>query len=180
MGIAVCVDEPHHHLARRSSSAWAKYAAVLLVGAYGGLGIHSLLNIQQLFPGQFKNCVFVSIGVIDSATMKGVEEVDRVMAKTRESLERYVSLARRLGLPATFRMRLGTEVVETAVEQCREIAKEFRSPIFFASKLVFQEEHWYQSLLHNETGYQIQRSLQLLGLATVVLPVRVFSGPRAA
>jgi hypothetical protein len=71
-------------------------------------------------------------------------------------------------------------VVETAVELCQEIAKEFRQPIFFASKLVFQEERWYQSLLHNETGYQIQRRLQLLGLPTVVLPVRVLKRRRAA
>jgi amino acid transporter len=154
--------------------------AVLLVGPYGGLGIHAFLNIRQLFPGQFRNVVFVSIGVIDSATMKGVEEVDRMTAKTRESLERYVSLARRLSFSATYRMRIGTEVVETAVELCREIAIEFKQPIFFASKLVFQEERWYQSLLHNETGYQIQRRLQLSGLPTVVLPVRVMKGPRAA
>ena len=154
--------------------------AVLLVGTYGGLGIHSFLNVRQLFPGQFRNIVFVSIGVIDSATMKGVEEVDRMTVKTAESLERYVSLARRMSFSATYRMRVGTEVVETAVELCREIATEFKSPIFFASKLVFQEEHWYQSLLHNETAYQIQRRLQLSGLPTVVLPVRVLKRPRAA
>ncbi|HET6923617.1 MAG TPA: APC family permease, partial [Anaeromyxobacteraceae bacterium] len=39
--------------------------AALLVGGYGGLGIHALLSVQQLFPGHFKNFVFVSVGVID-------------------------------------------------------------------------------------------------------------------
>src|SRR5262249_51441122 len=87
--------------------------AVLLVGPYGGLGIHSLLSVQQLFPGQFRNFVFVSIGVIDTATMKGVEEVDQMAERTKESQAKYVELARRLGLRADSRMRLGTEVVDT-------------------------------------------------------------------
>ncbi|HXI33483.1 MAG TPA: APC family permease, partial [Gemmatimonadales bacterium] len=36
--------------------------AVLLVGEYSGLGIHSLLTVNRLFPGHFRNFVFVSVG----------------------------------------------------------------------------------------------------------------------
>src|SRR5262249_27008251 len=47
--------------------------AVLLVGGYAGLGIHCLLSVQRLFPGYFKNFLFVSVGVIDSASFVNVE-----------------------------------------------------------------------------------------------------------
>ncbi|HKR10339.1 MAG TPA: APC family permease, partial [Gemmatimonadaceae bacterium] len=77
--------------------------AVLLVGGYGGVGIHALLTIQRLFPGHFRNIVFVSIGVIDVATMKGVEEVERLRLATEKSLEEYVGLAHRFGFGAEWR-----------------------------------------------------------------------------
>jgi amino acid transporter len=149
--------------------------AVLLVSSYSGLGIHSLLSVIQTFPGQYKNVIFVSIGVIDSATMKGVEEVDLVAAHTKAELEKYVDLAHRLGLAADYRTALGTEVVDTAEELCRKIAREFRRPVFFTSKLVFRDERWYQRLLHNETPYQMQRRFQFAGLTMVVLPVRILA-----
>lgn len=152
--------------------------AVLLVGGYGGLGVHALLSIQRLFPGHFRNFVFAGIGVIDSATMKGVEEVEHVRARTEEVLRRYVELARRLGLAADFRASVGTEVVAEAERLCRELARELPRAIFFAGKLVFERERWFQRVLHNETAYQLQRRLQLAGLQTMVLPVRVLEGPR--
>jgi amino acid permease-like protein len=147
--------------------------AILLVGSYAGLGIHSLLTIQRLFPNYFKNFIFVSVGVVDAATFKGVEAVDEVRLRTMESLDRYVLLARGLGLSADKRMAIGIEAIAPAVELCREMAIGFPRSIYFAGKLVFEEERWYQRLLHNETAYQLQRRLQFAGLNAMVLPVRV-------
>ncbi len=147
--------------------------AVLLVGGYGGLGVHALLTIHRTFPGFFKNFVFVSVGVVDSATMKGVEEVDRVRLRTEHSLQEYVALAHRMKFAADYRMEVGTEAVAEAERVCVEIAKEFPRAVFFAGKLVFQKERWFQRLLHNETANQLQRRLQLDGLNAMVLPVRV-------
>jgi hypothetical protein len=149
--------------------------AVLLVGSYGGLGIHSLLAIQRLFPGYFKNFVFVSVAVIDSATFKGVEEVEEVRQRTASSLERYVKLANGWGLAADQQFAVGTEVVSEAEELCIKVAKKYPRSIVFAGKLVFEQERWFQRLLHNETAYQLQRRLQFSGLNSMVLPVRVLS-----
>jgi amino acid transporter len=151
--------------------------AVLLVGGYAGLGIHSLLTVQRLFPGYFKNFVFVSVGVIDSASFVNVEAVDEVRHRTAADLRRYVELATGLGLAADSRMAVGTEAVATAADLCGQIAREFPRSLFFAGKLIFQRERWYQRLLHNETAYQLQRRLQFAGLNAMVLPVRV---PEAA
>jgi K+ transporter len=147
--------------------------AVILVGGYGGLGVHAILTVQRVFPGFFKNFIFVSVGVVDSATMKGIEEVDRIRQQTEASLQQYVSLAHRLRLASGYRMEVGTEAVATAESVCREVAQEFPRAVFFAGKLVFQKERIFQRLLHNETAYQLQRRLQLAGMNAMVMPVRV-------
>jgi len=153
--------------------------AVLLVNQYNGLGIHGLLTIQQLFPGHYKNFIFVSVGSIDAAAMKGFEEVERIGERTEQGLERYVQLARQLGLAADSRMGVGIDVLEEAEKLCLEVGKEFPKAMFFANKLIFEQERWYQRLLHNETAYQLQRRLQFAGLHSMVLPGRVFDKGRS-
>ncbi|HVE83627.1 MAG TPA: APC family permease [Myxococcales bacterium] len=150
-----------------------KPTAVLLVGSYAGLGIHSLLNIQRLFAGHFYNFVFISVGVIDTATFTDLDEVNEVRDRTRSSLEQYVALARRLGLPAEYRMAVGTDAIDEAQSLCRGLVKQFPRCVFFAGKLVFERERWFQRVLHNETAYQLQRRLQFAGLDAMVLPVRI-------
>jgi len=147
--------------------------AVIMVSNYGGLGIRQVLQVQRLFPGQFRNYMFVSVGVIDSAVMKGVEEVERTRQTTEDSLKKYVALARHLGYAADYRMSIGTEAVEEAVKLCLEIHKQFPSAIYFMGKLVFERESWYYRLLHNETAYQLQHRLHFAGLDAIVLSVRL-------
>jgi hypothetical protein len=147
--------------------------AVMLVGSYAGLGIHALLTVQRLFPGYFRNFLFVSVGVVDAATMKDHEAVEEVRRRTEDSLHRYVELARRLGLAADWRMSVATEAIAEAERLCLQIAREYPRAVFFAGKLVFQREGWFQRVLHNETAYALQRRLQFDGLNMMVLPVRV-------
>ncbi len=154
--------------------------AVLLVGSYAGLGVHCLLTVQRLFPNYYKNFIFVSVGVIDSASFKDSDEVREVKEHTVKSLQRYVALARGLGLASDFRFALGTEAVEVATRVCREVGREFPRSMFFAGKLIFQKEQWYQRLLHNETAYQLQRTLQFSGLNAMVLPVRMLESQSVA
>jgi hypothetical protein len=150
-----------------------KPTAVLLVGSFSGLGIHSLLTVMKLFPRYFVNVVFMSVGVVDSATFQGVEEVDRVREQTEDALRKYVELARGMGIPADHRMSMGTEAVSECQRLAGDVAKEYERAIFFAGKLIFEREKWWDRVLHNETAYQIQRRLQFDGLPMVVLPVRV-------
>ena len=154
--------------------------AVLLVGSYAGLGVHCLLTVQRLFPGYYKNFIFISIGVIDSASFKDSDEVREVKERTVQSLQRYVTLAHGLGLAADYRFALGTEAVDVATRVCRDVGKEFPRTMFFAGKLIFQKEQWYQRLLHNETAYQLQRTLQFSGLNAMVLPVRMLESQAVA
>ena len=153
--------------------------AVLLVGGYNGIGVHALLTIQRLFPGHFRNIVFVSIGVIDAATMKGVEEVERLRASTERALRDYVGLAHRFGFAAEYRMAVATDVLDQGEELCQEVARQFARPVFFLGTLIFERERIFQRLLHNETANQLQRRLQFQGMNAMVLPVRVIEAPAA-
>src|SRR5205823_14428851 len=64
--------------------------AVLLVGEYSGLGIHSLLAVQRLFVGYFKNFVFVSAVGVDSYSLVCVEGVAEVRYGITVDLLPYV------------------------------------------------------------------------------------------
>ena len=150
-----------------------KQTAVLLVSAYSGLGVHSLLAVQRTFPGQFKQVIFAAVGVVDSGNFKGEAEIGHLEKKVRSDLDQYVELARRLGLPATHRHSIGTDPVAEAEKLCTAIAEEYPRVVFFGGKLIFQRETWYSRVLHNETATAIQRRLQWQGLPMVVLPVRI-------
>src|SRR3989440_10472686 len=111
-----------------------KPTAVLLVASFSGLGIHSLLTVVKLFPRYFHNVVFMSVAVVDSATFQGVEEVDRVREETETALQKYVDLARRMGIPADYRMSVGTEAVAECERLATEGAREDGRGLFFAGK----------------------------------------------
>ncbi|MFH1147874.1 MAG: APC family permease [Pseudomonadota bacterium] len=146
--------------------------AIQLVSSYSGFGIHTFLSIMATFPKVYKNVVFVSVAVMDSGSFKGAEEVDSLEKSVKNSLEKYVTLARKLGLPATYRMCLTTDVVQAAVSLCKDIREEFPRSTVFAGQLTFRLEKFYHRMLHNETAFAIQRNLQWEGITTVILPVR--------
>jgi K+ transporter len=154
--------------------------AVILVGGYSGLGVHTIFHVHRTFPRHFKNMVFVSVGVIDSGTFKGRDELEALKAHTEASLKRYTGLANRLGFASDYRLAVGTDVVETAVDLCLRTASEFSHAVFFAGQLVFAQEKWFQRILHNQTAFSIQRHLQWHDRTMVILPIRVRKLPPAA
>jgi amino acid transporter len=147
--------------------------AAILVGGFNGLGIHSFLSIQQLFPHYYENYLFLSVGVIDSAKFKGESEIEALRASTEDSLRQYVAFARKLGMKADYRFLLGTEAVDESEKLALDVKKEFPRTIFYLGKLVFERERLVYRLLHNETAHAIQRRLQFSGLQSVILPIRV-------
>jgi amino acid transporter len=147
--------------------------AAILVGGYGGLGVHTLLNAIRFSPGYFKNFVFLSVGVVDSGNFKGADAVDELREHTEEALTDYVMLARKLGMPAVSYLGIGTDAVDKLEEVCLAVKKDFPRTTFFAGQLVFRKDAWYQRLFHNQTAYALQRRLQWDGVPMVILPTRV-------
>jgi hypothetical protein len=147
--------------------------AVLLVNGFSGLGVHTLLSIQNLFPRVYRNYLFVQVGVIDSASFKGASEIDELKKQTISDLGKYVAFARRLGFRADSRFAIGTEAVDQVVRLCQRIREEFPRSIFYLGQLIFENDRFYYRLLHNDTAFAIQRRLQFEGLQAIVLPIRV-------
>lgn len=147
--------------------------AAILVGGYGGLGIHTFLSTVHDFPDHFKGAVFLSVGVIDSREFKGAGTADQLKASVQGQLDKYVAFAQGQGVPATSRLAIGTDAVAEAEKLCLQVAREFPNITFFAGKIIFEREHWYQWLLHNETAYAIQKRLQWAGRMVVVVPAKV-------
>jgi len=151
-----------------------KPTAIVLAGGFGGLGVHTLLQIPRIFPNQFEQVVFVSVGVIDAGTFKGEQEMVALKAKTDSDLAKYVAFAKtRMGWAADADSSLGTEPVAELERLCREVHLRFPRSVFFAGKLIFRDEGWWQRLLHNETAHAVQRRLEFDGLTMVVLPIRM-------
>jgi hypothetical protein len=147
--------------------------AVMLVAGFSGLGVHTVLSVQNLFPHQYKSYLFVSVGVIDSSVFKGHDEIEALKKHTIEDLEKYADFAHKLGFKADYRCDIGTEAVQSVVELCEEVQREFPRSIFFLGQLVFENDRFYYRILHNETAFAIQRRLQFAGLQAIVLPIRV-------
>lgn len=150
-----------------------KMTAVTLVNGYNGFGLHVWLSVLRSFPHVYKNSLFVSVAEIDSGSFKGIGEMKALERSTLEALKKYVALSRSLGIPADYRMDVGTDVVDTVVHLCEKLVEEY--PIFtvFAGKVIFQKENFFYKMLHNETAFAIQRRLQWKGITMVILPIRV-------
>ena len=124
--------------------------AVLLVGAYSGLGIHSLLAIFRQFPGLYKQVAFVSVSVMDTGNFKGVGELENLKTQTQQTLNRYIVLAHSYGLAAAGFTAAGTDPMDEIEMLCRDIGRQFPMAVFFAGKLIFRKDTWYQRLLHTK------------------------------
>ena len=65
---------------------------------------------------------------------------------------------------------------------CLEVAHEFPQAVFFAGKLIFDDEleGFISRFLHNHTALELQNWLQVHGLSLVILPVRVLPSASAS
>jgi amino acid transporter len=146
--------------------------AILMVGGFNGLGLHSLLSIHRCFPNYFKNVVFLEVGIVDSSRFKGRHEVRRLEKAVQDDLREYEKFARNMGFYAESAYRLGTDAVAELEQLCLEVSKRFPRVTFFAGKLVLGRETFFERYLHNQTAAKIERRLQVAGLHTVVMPIK--------
>ena len=103
-----------------------------------------------------------------------VRKQELVREELRRQRERYLDLTNHS--PEAHVINAAQPLAQVVAESVRvasEIAQDFPRAIFFAGKLIFERERWFDRFLHNETAYAMQRRLQFAGLQMVVLPVRV-------
>ena len=148
-------------------------AAVFFVSSYRGVGIHTLLNAQRLFPGRFHNFVFLSVGEVDTTRMKGDDTLVDLRHHVADSLHKYVEFCHAHNMAAAGYSAYGTDPVEEALKLADKVLERFPGSVFFAGTLVFREENWLTRLLHNQTAFAIQRELHIRGMPLVIMPMQV-------
>ncbi|HPS59256.1 MAG TPA: APC family permease [Spirochaetota bacterium] len=147
--------------------------AVLFVNGFTGIGLHSLLAIIRMFKGKFSNFVFIQVGVVDSGTFKGHEELENLEAHTKQELERYVEFMLKHGYYAESSYSIGVEIVDASFDAAMEIMKRHNQAVFFAGQLVFPEDSFVTRFLHNYSAFALQRKFYRQGIPFMVLPMRV-------
>jgi amino acid transporter len=148
--------------------------AAIIIRDFDGMAVHTLLNIQRLFPNHFKNVVCLSVGVIDTGRFKGRDELEHLKAKKEDDLKSFVEFANCLGWYAEYRYALGVDLIAELEELCESVAKDFPRTVFFSGTLVFQRENIFTRFLHNHTPITLQQRLQFAGRDMMILPIRVF------
>lgn len=148
--------------------------AVFFVTKHYGAGLHTLLWVQRMFPGVFKNFIFVTSGEIDSAAFANEEVFKK---KYRQDLNRIIEGYRYFctmhDLPSAGYFSYGVIGLEELIKLAEQIQSDYSDCVFFAGKLVFVDENWWTRLLHNNTVNLIQRQLHLRGMQMVILPMKI-------
>ena len=147
--------------------------AVFLVGDSAASGMHTFLWVQRLFPGVFKNFVFASVGEIDTEEFTDEARWHELRANTKQMLKNYVDFCTNRGLPATYYHDYGTDVVDTINRLTERISADFPRSVFFATKLIFDNETILHQVLHNQMAYMLQKRLHSKGQNLIIMPMKV-------
>ncbi len=147
--------------------------AVIFVNGFNGLGVHTTLGVFRMFPGVYKNYVFVEIGIVDAGNFKGVEELAHLEENIGGDVRKYADCMKARGIHAEARSVIGPEILSTAFSVGCELMETYPNSTFFGGQLVFEEETYITRLLHNFTVFGMQREFFRKGMPFFVLPIRV-------
>ena len=75
--------------------------------------------------------------------------------------------------PPITALALATDVVESAVELCKQVAEEFPRSTVFTGQLTFRLEKFYPPAAAQRDRLRHPAPLQWDGLTTVIMPIRV-------
>jgi amino acid transporter len=147
--------------------------AVFIVGSSRGGGLHALLWVQRMFPGHFKNFIFLNARTVDSHAYGGEGAVEQMRAEANATLKYFVDFCHSHNMASAAYLGFGTDVVDEVTRLCEDVSKEYPNAIFFTSKLIFEHDNWFTRLLHNQAALAIQRRLHFESLQMVILPMKV-------
>jgi amino acid transporter len=164
---------PSGHVSARPRIERTRPAAAFIVGRNRSGLVHASRTVIGLWPGFYRNFLVVSAQPVDVRSYGGDQALEKLKASRLEDMNYFMELARQHGMASKYYMGFGVDGVEELVKLCREARAEFPQIVFFASKLVFDNETWITRFLHNQIVYSIQRRLQREDMQMVILPMRV-------
>lgn len=147
--------------------------AVFFVGSSRGGGLHTLLWVQRIFPGHFKNFIFVNARTVDVQSYGGEHTLEKLQAQAESILNYFVRFSQANGIAAKSYAIYCTDPVNQITATADKIRHEFPNAIFFTSKLIFENENWVTRILHNQAALALQRKLHLAGMQMVILGMKI-------
>jgi amino acid transporter len=150
-----------------------KQTAVVIVSEYSASGLHSLKWINECFPNQFYNYVFMSVGEIDMHEFNSDEEMKKLRTETRNTLKKYIDITRKHGFPAEYEISFSTDFLGKITEMCENIIKRYPNSIFFTNKIISEKDNPILQVLYNQVAYILQRRLHNKGINMIVVPFKV-------
>ena len=173
LGAAMLLSSSKKDLTEKPRMDPRESTAVFLVGGSSASGMHTFLWVQRLFPGTFKNFVFASVGEIDTEEFADEARWHELRRDTKAMLKNYVDFCTSRGLPATYYHDYGTDVIDTMNRLTERITADFPRAVFFATKLIFEQETTAHQLLHNQLAYMLQRKLHNKGQNLIIMPMKI-------
>lgn len=147
--------------------------AAIIVDQTFGSGMNCLLEIKKLFPGIFKNFIFVTVGEVDSNTFREEKKWREMRRRTKVTLRKYKNYCNANGRFAKAYVGYDTDIVEKLTQLTDRVAKDYPSTVFFGTKFIFDNENVFTQLLFNHVPYIMQRRLHVKGLNMVILPMKI-------
>jgi amino acid transporter len=147
--------------------------AAIIVDQTFGSGMNCLLQIKKLFPGIFKNFIFVTVGEVDSNTLREEKRWRDMRRKTKSVLSKYKNYCNANGRFAKAYIGYDTDIVEKLSQLTDRVAKDYENVIFFGTKFIFDNENICTQILFNHVPYIMQRRLHVKGMNMVILPMKI-------
>jgi amino acid transporter len=147
--------------------------AAIIVDQTFGSGMNCLLEIKKLFPGIFKNFIFVTVGEVDSNTMREEKRWRDMRRKTKSILNKYKNYCNANGRFAKAYIGYNTDVVEKLTQLTNRVSKDYPNVLFFGTKFIFDNENILTQILFNHIPYIMQRRLHTKGQNMVILPMKI-------
>ena len=147
--------------------------AIFLTTDHWGPTIHTLLWVQRLFPGRFRNMVFVSAVQVEASAIAAPETVPQRKARIERSLDQLEAFCAREGLRTARFVAYGIDPVESLERLIKEVRARFPDSVCFANKLILPADRWFSEWLHNQSALSLQRQLHFDGIPLVIFPIKL-------
>jgi amino acid transporter len=147
--------------------------AAIIVDQTFGSGMNCLLEIKKLFPGIYKNFIFVTVGEVDSNTMREEKRWRDMRRKTKSILNKYKNYCNANGRFAKAYIGYDTDVVEKLTQLTSRVVKDYPNVVFFGTKFIFDNENIFTQIFFNHIPYIMQRRLHVKGQNMVILPMKI-------
>lgn len=153
--------------------------AIFFIGEHVGIGMYTLKKVLSLFPNQYKNFIFLSVGEVDTQTYDPEADqedpeadIKTIRSKVVRRLSYFVNYCRIRNLPAVDYQANDIDVIEGLTRLAKQKSRLYPNCVFFAGTLIFEQDNWINHWLHNHTARLVQERLQSEGMYMMLLPIR--------